>query len=94
MSGALPVACLIQGADGNLYGMEYGHDGNSAFRISPSGGFTELHSFFGEKSEGFPPDLIRARRGGFYGAAFDAGQECEHPGGCNYIFALSEKMER
>ncbi|MGO9930407.1 MAG: choice-of-anchor tandem repeat GloVer-containing protein [Steroidobacteraceae bacterium] len=84
---------LIQGADGNFYGMEYGHNGTSAFRITPSGEFTYLHRFFGKRFEGLASDLIRARRGGFYGTAFDPGQppsECERPGGCNYIFRLSE----
>src|SRR5204863_8190868 len=53
--GAVPVAGLVQGTDGNFYGTTaYGgaHFQGTVFRIAASGAFTVLDSFSGFSSEG------------------------------------------
>jgi uncharacterized repeat protein (TIGR03803 family) len=48
--GASPYAQLVQGSDGNLYGSTvFGASANAGtvFRIAPSGAFTTLHTFTG-----------------------------------------------
>ena len=46
VDGAGPYAGLVQGSDGNFYGTTEGRSG-TVFRISPSGTFTNLHTFTG-----------------------------------------------
>jgi uncharacterized repeat protein (TIGR03803 family) len=61
---------LVQGSDGNFYGTApYGgaEGKGTAFRISPSGVFTTLHSF--PRDGGYPyAGLTLGRDGNFYGA--------------------------
>ena len=60
---------LVQGEDGNFYGVTYGGGANSVgtvFKITPSGALTTLHAF--AASEGFHPlALIAGNDGNFYG---------------------------
>ncbi len=69
--GNTPVAPLISGADGYLYGTtEYGGNSGSGniFRISTNGTFASLYSFTNGTDGGFPTNaLMQARDGNFYG---------------------------
>ena len=58
VSGGSPEnsPALLQGGDGNLYGA----DGASVFRISSSGGFTDLSTNFGFASA--PNSLVQGGR--------------------------------
>jgi len=89
-SGAYPGADppqnsnLVQGSDGNLYGVTYasgflsprGTSGyGSAFKITPSGNFTLLHTFAGGTSDGWNPEgsLVEGSDGNFYGVTTKLG---------------------
>ena len=85
--GANPLTPLVQGRDGNFYGTTYfGGAANqgTAFRMTPDGTVTVLHSFSG--SEGIQPGsgLIQSADGSFYGTT--------KIGGLNYgtVFRMTE----
>jgi uncharacterized repeat protein (TIGR03803 family) len=72
--GCSPQATLVQGSDGNLYGTTIdggaggqGHNYGAAFKMTPSGAFTLLHTFDG--TDGTLPTgaIIQATDGNFYG---------------------------
>ena len=73
--GSSPSAALVQGTDGNFYGTTSGGGTSNvctggcgtAFRITPSGTLTSLHSFGG--SDGIEPlaAMVQATDGNFYG---------------------------
>ncbi len=72
--GAEPVAPLIQGTDGKLYGttIEYGANGSNGtvFKITTGGGLTTLYSFCSKTNctDGAEPvGLVLATNGDFYG---------------------------
>jgi len=67
-----PAAGVVQGTDGNFYGMTYGggaYGNGSVFRISPSGDYTNLYSFGSSPSDGTGPQagLVQGSDGNFYG---------------------------
>jgi len=69
-----PIAGLVQGTDGNLYGAEGGSsDPGAIFKISPNGTFTTLHSF--NETDGLAPygKLVEAPDGNFYGTTWGGG---------------------
>jgi uncharacterized repeat protein (TIGR03803 family) len=71
--GAVPVAGLVQGSDGNFYGTTASGGAfyqGTIFRITSSGAITVLHSFNSFFSEGAVPiaRLMQASDGNFYGA--------------------------
>src|SRR6266849_1274274 len=74
-------AGLTLGSDGNFYGA--GEGGNPAtgmgsiFRLTPAGGFTDLHDFTGANGDSlpvYPP--IQASDGNFYGVSGNEVQVC------------------
>ncbi|TXH05613.1 MAG: hypothetical protein E6R07_02050 [Nevskiaceae bacterium] len=75
--GALPYAGLVQGGDGNLYGVtSYGGAKNfgTVYRITTAGGFTTLYSFSGAADGAHPrAGLIDGGDGSFYGTASGGG---------------------
>jgi uncharacterized repeat protein (TIGR03803 family) len=73
LGGQHPAAGLVQGSDGNFYGTTWGADYCSScgniFRISPSGSYTNLHSFTCTANDGGTPfaALVQGSDGNFYG---------------------------
>ena len=83
--GREPGAGLVQGSDGNFYGMTF-YGGTSTnctlgcgtiFRISPTGNETNLHSFLGSPTDGSAPQdvLVQGSDGSFYGTASSGGNK-------------------
>jgi len=76
--GGAPYGGLVEGIDGNFYGVTYegGANGDGIFyQITSAGGFTLLHSFAGGTSDGAVPygDLVQATDGSFYGTTSSGG---------------------
>jgi uncharacterized repeat protein (TIGR03803 family) len=67
MDGQNPVAGLIQGTDGNLYGTTY----NSVFKVTLGGTLTAIYNFCSQPNctdgEGSTAGLVQATDGNFYG---------------------------
>jgi uncharacterized repeat protein (TIGR03803 family) len=77
--GGNPQAVLIQGTDGNFYGMtsSAGTGGfGTIFNITPAGAETTLYSFTGGNDGGVPyGSLIQGTDGNFYGMTFQGGAD-------------------
>jgi uncharacterized repeat protein (TIGR03803 family) len=74
--GETPLAAMIQGADGNLYGTtRYGGVNNdgTVFKMTPSGTLTTLHSFDGADGTWPFAGLVQAANGNFYGTTYNGG---------------------
>jgi uncharacterized repeat protein (TIGR03803 family) len=74
-------AGLTLGSDGNFYGAcEAGNPATglgSIFRLTPAGGFTDLHDFTGVNGDSFPVyPPIQASDGNFYGVTGNEVQVC------------------
>jgi uncharacterized repeat protein (TIGR03803 family) len=95
--GALPMAGLVQGTDGNFYGTT-GNGGTTrhgtAFKLTPRGVLTTLHNFCEQgypcADGSFPNGLIQATNGKLYGTT-PAGATRSHAchNGCGTVFSLS-----
>jgi uncharacterized repeat protein (TIGR03803 family) len=89
--GESPEAALVQGTDGNLYGLTSAggaDDDGTVFKITLSGALTTLHSF--SSTDGSSPEgaLIQASDGNFYGTtAYGANSSCTD--GCGTIFKIT-----
>jgi uncharacterized repeat protein (TIGR03803 family) len=81
--GATPFSGLAQGSDGNFYGTTYTGGTNltcatgcgTVYRISPSGSYSNLHSFVGPPTDGvqlFAAPVLGSD-GNFYGTTFAGG---------------------
>lgn len=78
--GSEPNGRLIKGNDGNFYGTTYFGGVNSgvvsgtAFKVTPSGTLTTLHSFTGSPDGANPvAPLIQGSNGNFYGTTYSGG---------------------
>jgi len=76
--GEQPIAGLVQGNDGNLYGTTYfggTNDDGTVFRISLDGSHTNLHFFAGHLGDGANPyaGLVLGSDGNFYGTTVSGG---------------------
>ena len=76
--GAVPIAGLVQGSDGNFYGttaLGGAHFKGTVFKIDATGTFTTLHSFSGSPSEGANPvaGLLQGSDSNFYGTTASGG---------------------
>jgi uncharacterized repeat protein (TIGR03803 family) len=72
--GANPYAGLVQGSDGNFYGVALNggaFQNGTVFVMSPSGTLTNLYSFGCDYSDGASPygGLVQGSDGNFYGTA-------------------------
>ena len=77
--GAIPIAGLMQGNDGNFYGttaLGGTHFQGTVFKIHAAGNFTTLHSFSGSPTEGADPiaGLVQGNDGNFYGTTPSGGE--------------------
>ncbi len=76
--GAQPLAALVDGGDGNLYGttVDGGAFGQGTiFSITPTGDLTTIHSFSGPDGRAPASALIRASDGFLYGTASSGGAQ-------------------
>jgi len=91
--GYNPQAGLVQGTDGNFYGTaEVGGTNyyyGTAFRITPGGTLTVLHSFDGTDGENPFAGLLQATNGVFYGTTNGGGKGDCSDYGCGTVFEVS-----
>jgi uncharacterized repeat protein (TIGR03803 family) len=96
--GALPGGNdLVLDRNGYLYGIaQHGGDTScalgcgAAFRITPDGKMSVLHTFRGSRDGGVPTGIAAGRHGEFYvTTAQGGGSDCEF--GCGTIFRISSK---
>ncbi|HKF01757.1 MAG TPA: choice-of-anchor tandem repeat GloVer-containing protein [Candidatus Sulfotelmatobacter sp.] len=92
--GEIPVAPLLEGSDGNLYGTARGIIGGTQtndgtiFKITTAGTFTTLHQF-AYTNGAFPTAaLIQAANGDFYGTT-NLGGLAKCTQSCGTVFSLS-----
>ena len=95
--GTAPLA-LIQGNDGNLYGVTGGGGSGGGygtiFKITTTGTLTTLHSFNFTDGSG-PEGLVQATDGNFYGTTNSGGfsnSNCSYgnnPGTCGTVFKMT-----
>ena len=91
--GWQPLAGLVQGSDGNLYGTTYMKGASNCscgnvFRISPGGVYTNLHYFSSLTNDGGSPRgaLVQGSDGNFYGTAVSGGSGT---GGGGVVYRIS-----
>jgi uncharacterized repeat protein (TIGR03803 family) len=100
--GSVPFSGLIQGTDGNLYGLNWdggAHQHGTAFQLTTAGVLTTLYSFCSQPScaDGANPvgSLFQATNGSLYGTTFGGGQNqtCgDSDSGCGTVFSISEGL--
>jgi uncharacterized repeat protein (TIGR03803 family) len=90
--GGFPMAPLIMGSDGNLYGSSLGVDYNDGtiFKITPQGAFTLLHTFGGADGS-FPESALVEAGGNFYGTTAYGGGAGS--GGAGSVFLITPAGE-
>lgn len=95
--GASPLAGLVQGTNGNLYGTTMGGGANNGhgtvFEITTSGTLTTLYSFCAQTScaDGASPlaKLIQATDGNFYGTTSAGGNSNACINGCGTLYKIA-----
>lgn len=91
--GGDPIAGLLQGSDGRLYGTTAGggaYGEGTVFRITTKGKLTTLASFDGTNGAdpGFGP-LIQGTDGNFYGTTLSGGASSACDNGCGTVFRMT-----
>ncbi len=90
-NGAFPRGPLVLGSDGNFYGTtEQGGVGTSAFgiafKITPVGKLTVLHTFTSNSGDGYAPEgMVQATDGNFYGVTSQGGTSPNCTNGANNV---------
>jgi len=96
--GVGPVGGLVQGTDGNFYGITGGGGAYSAgtvFKITPAGTLTTLYSFCAQSGctdGGYPAaGLVQGTDGSFYGTTSAGGTSngCAPHVGCGAVFKIT-----
>jgi uncharacterized repeat protein (TIGR03803 family) len=91
--GCIPVAGLVQGADGNFYGAA-ASCGTGAlgtlYSITPSGTFTVLHNFFSSDGEEPESTLLQDTNGILYGDTITGGSGALCT--CGTFFSLNDSL--
>jgi uncharacterized repeat protein (TIGR03803 family) len=75
-NGANPQGSLVEGSDGDFYGMTYSGGDNgqgTLFKITPTGALTVLHHFNGADGASPAGSLVRGSDGDFYGMTREGG---------------------
>ncbi len=98
--GSSPSGTLVEGTDGNFYGVtSSGGTGSNCtavggcgtiFKITPQGSLTSLHSFNATDGD-IPESLILGSDGNFYGTTEAGGPVgyCPSTGGCGIVFKIT-----
>jgi uncharacterized repeat protein (TIGR03803 family) len=90
--GSNPVGLLLQGSDGNFYGMT-GAGGTATygtvFKVTPDGIETVLYSFQGTDGASPGAGLIQASDGNFYGTTASGGVGCPGNLYCGMVFRIT-----
>ena len=98
--GYNPEGALVEGSDGNLYGMTArggdpacglnGYTGcGTIFKITPGGTLTTIHDFEGTDGAGPVSSLIQGTDGNFYGTTQWDGANLTCPQGCGTVFSVT-----
>jgi uncharacterized repeat protein (TIGR03803 family) len=91
--GALPQQTqLIQGSDGNFYGVTPFGGSSSlgvAYRITPAGVESVLHAFAGGTADGAAPSTALVEFSGNFFGATNGGGNASCGGGCGTVFKLT-----
>jgi uncharacterized repeat protein (TIGR03803 family) len=90
--GLYPETGVVQGGDGNFYGVTYQGGTNigfgTIFKLTPSGTLTTLYSFSNNTDGGYPSGpLLLASDGNFYGTTNTGG--ASGPGGYGTVFQIT-----
>jgi len=90
--GSSPDTALVQGSDGNFYGVasDGANSYGTLFKMTPAGAFTVLHTF--DPTSGWTPvTLTQPTNGLLYGAASagGTGTGCGSSSGCGTFFNLN-----
>jgi uncharacterized repeat protein (TIGR03803 family) len=101
--GEIPSAALVQGTDGNLYGVTESGGASiqctggcgTVFKITPTGTLTTLYNFclLSGCADGEAPtmSLVQDADGNFYGTTVEGGADstCNNGSGCGTVFKVT-----
>ncbi len=96
--GALPVAPLVQGANGDLYGTASsgGNSEGTVFRITSGGALTPLYAFCCQEGAFPSAGMIQSTDGDFYGTTSLGGGDfswCGYGSPCGTVFKITADSE-
>ena len=95
-NGAIPVASLVQGTDGELYGTTANGGGNGygeVFKVTPAGTLTPIYGFCSKAgcADGASPyaGVVLGSDENFYGTTFAGGTGSSCTLGCGTVFKIT-----